>query len=168
LIFPISGYIYVNNLSIESLFINEYRASLGLSLAEETPFEGTIRENITFGNKNISDEEVYQTFKNIGLTDFLKQQTKGLNTILKPEGKQVANTISKKIVLARAIVKQPKLLILEDPLDHFNKEEAGKIISFLTNASQPWSLIVVSSNEGWKQKCNKFIVLKNGKIVNKQ
>ncbi len=163
---PTSGYIYVNNLSIESLFINEYRAHLGLSLAEETPFEGTLRENITFGNLKISDDAIYQAFKNIGLTEFLKEQPKGLNTVLKPEGKQIANTVAKKLVLARAIVKQPKLLILEDPLDHFQKEEATKIISFLTDAAQPWSLVVVSSRESWKEKCNKHIVLKNGNIVN--
>lgn len=160
-----SGYIYVNNLSIESLFINEYRAKLGLSLIEETPFEGTIRENITFGNRNITDESIYETFNRIGLTDFLKKQPKGLNTILKPEGKQMAHTIAKKIVLARAIIKQPKLLILEEPLDDFNKEEAIKIINFLTEANQPWSLIVVSNNISWKKKCNKHITLKNGEII---
>jgi ABC-type bacteriocin/lantibiotic exporter with double-glycine peptidase domain len=164
---PTSGNIYINNLSIESLLINEYRATLGLSIIEETPFEGTIRENITFGNKEITDEAIYSTFESIGLLEFLKQQPKGLNTVLKPEGKQIANNISKKIVLARAIVKVPKLLILEDALDHFNKEEATKIINYLAKESQPWSLIIVSNNSIWKQMCNKHIVLKNGNIDNK-
>ncbi len=165
LILPTSGYMYVNNLSVKSLFINEYRALLGLSLSEETPFEGTIRENVTFGNVDISDELIYETFKNLGLTDFLKQQPKGLNSILNPEGKQIAYTVTKKLVLARAIVKKPKLLILEDPLDQFQKQEAKKIIEFLTDKSQPWSLIVVSNNESWKHKCNKNITLKKGIIV---
>ncbi len=165
LILPTSGYMYVNNLSVKSLFINEYRALLGLSLSEETPFEGTIRENVTFGNIDISDELIYETFKNLGLTDFLKQQPKGLNSILNPEGKQIAYTVTKKLVLARAIVKKPKLLILEDPLDQFQKQEAKKIIEFLTDKSQPWSLIVVSNNESWKHKCNKSITLKKGIIV---
>ena len=164
---PTSGYIYVNNLSIESLFMSEYRSNLGLLLAIETPFEGSIRENITFGNKDISDESIYSTFESIGLTAFLKQQPQGLNTLLKPEGIQIANNITKKIILARAIVKQPKILILEDPLDHFNKVEAKKIVDFLTDASQPWSLVVVSNNASWKQKCNKHITLSNGNMVNK-
>ncbi len=165
-IMPSSGFIYVNNLSIESLFINKYRAHLGMSLSEETPFEGSIRENITFGNPDISDETIYETFKNIGLIDFLKQQPNGLDTILKPEGKQIAYTISKKIVLARAIVKNPKLLILEDPLDQFQKEEIKKIIGFLTKPKQPWSLVVVSNNDIWKKSCNKRIELKNGQMIN--
>ncbi|WP_298366795.1 ATP-binding cassette domain-containing protein [uncultured Lutibacter sp.] len=164
---PSAGYIFINNLSIESLNINKYRAQLGLSLSEETPFEGTIRENITFGNTEITDEEIYNTFDNLGLTNFLKQQPQGLNTFLKPEGKQIAYTVAKKIILARAIVKKPKLLILEDPLDQFNKNEADQIINFITNKLNPWSLIVVSNNESWNKKCNKKIILKNGNIINK-
>ena len=79
----------------------------------------------------------------------------------------MAYTISKKIVLARALVKQPKLLILEDPLDHFDKEEALEIIDLLTGPEQSWSLVVVSNNGLWEQKCNKQIVLKKGVIINK-
>ncbi|MDV7188306.1 ATP-binding cassette domain-containing protein [Lutibacter sp. TH_r2] len=164
---PTSGYIYVNNLSSESLLASDYRANLGMSLIDETPFEGTIRENITFGNTAISDETIYKTFDDIGLTKFLMHQPKGLNTVLKPQGKQLTNTISKKIVLARALVKQPKVLILEEPLDHFHKDVEDKIINFLTSPSQPWSLIVVSNNDNWKPKCNKQITLKRGEIINK-
>ncbi len=166
LIEPTSGNIYVNDLSLKGIYINDYRAHLGLSFSEETPFKGTIRENITFGDSSITDEEIYDTFQIIGLTDFLKQQPEGLNTYLKPEGKLVGYTIAKKIILARAIIKKPKLLILEDPLDQFEISEAEKIINYITDASQPWSLIIVSRNESWKEKCNKQITLKNGSITN--
>ena len=168
LISPSSGYVYVNNLSVQSLVKNEYRSNLGLSLSEESPFEGTLRENITFGNKDISDDTIYEVLASLNLTTFLQQQTKGLNTILKPEGKQMAYTISKKIILARALVKQPKLLILENPLDHFDKDEAKILIDLLANPKCPWSLVVVSNNGFWEEKCNKQIVLKNGVIINKQ
>jgi len=167
LISPTSGYIYVNNLSIQSLFKNEYRSNLGVALSEETPFEGTIRDNVTFGDKNITDETIYKVFESLGLTSFLQQQIKGLNTVLNPEGKQMAYTISKKIVLARVLVKQPKLLILEDPFDHFDKDEATQLIDLLANPNQAWSLVVVSNNGLWERKCNKQIVLKNGMIIKK-
>lgn len=163
---PTSGYIYVNDLSIESLFINKYRAHLGVALSEETPFEGTIRENIIFNNLTITDEDIYETFTQIGLTTFLKQQPQGLNTILKPEGKQIAETIAKKLVLARAIVKQPKVLILEDPLEQFHRDEAKEIMGYVSQPSQPWSLIVVSNNDMWKANCNTHIVLNKGAISN--
>ncbi|MCL5244520.1 ATP-binding cassette domain-containing protein [Cellulophaga sp. 20_2_10] len=164
--FPTEGYIHVNNLSIESLYINKYRAILGMSLFEETTFEGTIRENITFGDKDITDATIYNTFENLGLTPFLKQQPNGLNTMLIPEGKQISYTATKKLVLARAVVKQPKLLILENPLDLFDAQEATAIIDYLTLSAHSWSLVIVSNNKSWEKKCNKQITLKNGVVIN--
>lgn len=161
---PTSGHIYTNSISLSSLQINDYRSKLGLSLSEESPFEGTIRENVTFGNTEIKDEEIYNIFKIVGLSDFLKQQANGLNTIIKPEGKQIAYTLSKKIILARAILKKPQLLILEDPLDQFKNEETQKIIDFISAPERSWSLIVVSSNDLWKNKCNKRLLLEKGQL----
>jgi len=73
-------------------------------------------------------------------------------------------TIAKKIVLARAILKQPKVLILEDALDQFNVEETNTIIDFITDKNNPWTLIVVSGNKRWRQKCTQEITLENGEI----
>lgn len=163
---PTTGHIFVNDLSLKSLFINSYRTHLGMSLNEETPFKGSIRENITFGDTAISDEKIYEIFEVVGLTEFLKYQPKGLDTEIKPEGKLIGYTVAKKLILARAIIKNPKLLILEDPLDQFEKDEAKKIINFITDSSNPWSLIIISSNESWKEKCNKQLTLSKGSITN--
>lgn len=165
---PTSGSVYVNKFSMESLHLNYYRTHLGLSLSEETPFEGTIRENLAFGNENVSDETIFWALEKVGLTQFIKEQPKGLRSILNPEGKQISYNISKKIVLARAIIKKPKILILEDPLDQFNKDESDRIIDFLTDKSNPWALIVVSSNERWKTTCGGKITLEKGEIKDRK
>ena len=73
-------------------------------------------------------------------------------------------TIAKKIILARAIIKQPRIMILEDPLDQFNLEETTKIIRYLTDAKRPWALIVVSSKKSWKAQCEEIITLEKGEI----
>ncbi|GAA3582211.1 peptidase domain-containing ABC transporter [Snuella lapsa] len=161
---PTKGEVTVNNFALESLKLNHYRAHLGMSLSEETPFEGTIRENMAFGDNNISDEDILWAFEKVGLLEFLKEQPNGLNTIIYPEGKKLSYTIAKKLVLARAIVKKPKVLILEDALDQFNKEETNKIIDFLISPEHPWALVVVSSNERWQTHCNDIITLENGYI----
>jgi ABC-type bacteriocin/lantibiotic exporter with double-glycine peptidase domain len=161
---PTTGYIYVNNLSLSSLQLNHYRSQLGLSLSDETPFEGSIRDNLVFGNRDIKEEIIYEALDIVGLTQFLKEQSNGLQTVLYPEGKQMSYTIAKKIILARAIIKQPKILILEDPLDQFNLNETLKIISYLTDSKRPWALIVVSSKKSWKKKCTQIITLKKGEI----
>lgn len=161
-----AGQIYVNNASISSLNINHYRAQLGLSLTEETPFEGSIKENLTFGNTNITEEEIFNVLDKVGLINFIKEQPKGLQTILYPDGKQISHTVSKKIILARAIIKKPKVIILEDALDRFNLSETNSIIDYLTHKDRPWALVVVSGNNSWKSKCNKIIQLDKGEIKN--
>tara|TARA_B110000902_G_scaffold178076_1_gene201923 strand:+ start:1131 stop:2795 length:1665 start_codon:yes stop_codon:yes gene_type:complete len=161
---PTTGYIYVNNLSLSSLHLNHYRSQLGLSLSDETPFEGSIRDNLVFGNRDIKEDIIYEALDIVGLTQFLKEQSNGLQTVLYPEGKQMSYTIAKKIILARAIIKQPKILILEDPLDQFNLNETVKIISYLTDSKRPWALIVVSSKKSWKTKCTQIITLQKGEI----
>jgi len=163
---PTSGNIYINNTSISSINLNYYRSFLGQSLTEESPFEGTILENITFGNKSIPKEDVYWAIEKTGLTNFVKEQPQGLNTVIYPEGKQISHTITKKIVLARSIVEKPKLLLLKNPLDQFEEEETIKIINFLTDTSNPWALIVISDNEKWKRGCSRIITMENGQIIN--
>ncbi len=161
---PTLGNIYINNLSLNSIHLNHYRSQLGLSLSDETPFEGSIRNNLVFGNASVDDETIYEALEIVGLTAFLKEQAEGLETILYPEGKQMSYTIAKKIILARAIIKKPKIMILEDPLDQFNLEETQNIISYLTDAARPWALIVVSSKKSWRTKCNKTLTLEKGEI----
>ena len=162
---PTTGNIYINNLSLNSLNLNHYRSQLGLSLSEETPFEGTLRENLIFGVDKLKDQLIFEILEIVGLNQFLKEQPDGLETVIYPEGKQMSYTVAKKVILARAIIKQPKIMILEDPLDQFNLEETQRIIKYLTAPERPWSLIVVSSKKSWRTKCTQTITLEKGEII---
>ncbi len=168
LIEPTDGHIYVNNVELRGVNLNYYRSHLGQSLTEESPFEGTLLENITFGDDSILHEDVYWALEKVGLTKFVKEQPKGLKTIIYPEGKQISYSVSKKIVLARSIVKKPKLLILKDPLDQFDEAEVTRIMDFLTDSASPWALVVVSQNQKWVQRCGRIINIENGKIISEK
>ena len=164
---PTKGTVHLNEFLRENINLNYYRSHVGLSLSEELPFEGTFRENIIFNNPSITDDEIYKVIDHVGLRDFVKSLPKGLNTILYPEGKKISYTISKKIILARAIIKKPKLLILEDSLDQFEPKEVNSIINYLTDPGHNWALIVVSRNKQFEASCNQIIELEDGKIINK-
>lgn len=163
---PTRGNVFVNNNSISSINLNRYRAHLGQTLEEETPFEGTLYQNLTFGDSSITKAEIDWAIENVKLSEFVKHLPKGLNTVLRPEGKEMSYTVSKKIILARAILKKPKLLVLKEPLDHFDQKEASVIIDFLIDKKHSWSLIVVSQNSLWENKLDKIISLDNGQIIN--
>ena len=163
---PDQGDIFVNDVSLKSINLNYYRSHIGQSLTEESPFEGSILENITFGDKDISEKEVYWALEKTGLTKFVKEQPHGLKTMLYPEGRQIPYVISKKIVLARSIVRKPRLLILKDPLDQFDMEETREIMDFLSGKDRPWALVVISQNDDWKKHCTRIITMEKGKIIN--
>lgn len=165
LIKPSEGSLFINNLNSEGIYLNHYRSQLGLSLSEEYPFEGSLRENLSFGDPSISDEEIYKVLDKVGLSLFLKELPQGLNTVIYPEGKQISHTNSKKIVLARAILKKPQLLILEDALDQFSSSETKEIIDYLSDPKQQWTLVVVSSNQYWKTYANKVVNLNKGELA---
>lgn len=162
---PTKGRIFVNDESIQNIHLNNYRSCLGLSLAEETPFEGSIRENLTLKNNNITEQEINEAIAIVGLRDYLKETEKGLDTIIYPEGKQMSFTVAKKLILARAILKKPKVLVLEEPLEHFEVTEAKGIIKALTAPENPWALIVASFNKDWTGECTEVITLNNGEII---
>jgi ABC-type bacteriocin/lantibiotic exporter with double-glycine peptidase domain len=165
---PDSGAIYINNVSLQSIALNHYRSHVGQSLTEESPFEGSILENITFGDLSVKDEDVYWAMEKTGLTEFVKEQPKGLRTMLYPEGQQIPYVVSKKIVLARSIVRRPRLLILKDPLDQFNPVEAKQIMDFLSDKANPWALVVVSQNPNWVKLCTRIITMNEGEIIKEE
>lgn len=162
---PNQGNIFVNNVAISGINLREYRSLLGHALTEEYPFEGTILDNITFGNREIPMEDVYWALEKVGLTQFVKEQPLGLKTILYPEGKKIPDFISKKIVLARSIVIRPKLMILKDPLDQFDEIETERIMDFLADPSNGWALVVVSENPKWLGRCHKVVKMENGRLT---
>lgn len=164
---PTTGDIFINDRSLKSVHLNHYRSYIGQSLNEESPFEGTLRENITFGDSSISEKQIQWALEKTGLMNFIKSLDNGLQTIIYPEGRQIPYTISKKIVLARSIIRKPKLLILKDPLDHFSETEAEKLIQFLAGKEHPWTLLVVSQNPKWKQFCHNHIIVEKGSIIKK-
>ncbi len=166
LIKPSSGTIYVNGISLKNIDLNFYRSQLGQSLAEETVFEGTLLDNITFGDESISQAEIYEVLEKTGLKKFVRQQPNGLETIIYPEGLQLPQTVAKKIILARSLIRNPKLLILNDPLHQIDHDEKLRILNTIFSEANNMSVIVTSRDELWRERCDRRCTLVDGIIKN--
>ena len=162
---PTQGSLFINQDNLKAIQLTHYRLHLGMSLSDEAPFEGTLRENITFGNLKITAAQIREIIEIVGLSPFVKSQPLGLDTIIYPEGKRLSSTDTKKILLARAILKQPHVLLLEDPLDDLTLEETRRIIDYLCLPKHQWSIVVVSNNPYWEEKCYQTLTLSEGKII---
>ncbi|MFL9845526.1 peptidase domain-containing ABC transporter [Flavobacterium rhizosphaerae] len=165
---PENGDIYINDGSFKKLNKELYRSKIGTVIQGETTFDGTILENITFGDPTISEERLRWALDNVQLTPFIKSLPEGLDTHILPEGLQLSASNTQKIVLARNIIHKPNVLFLENPLDKIDITTANKIIDFLLSPENRWTVIVSSVNNYWKSKCERIIVMNNGKIVEDQ
>ncbi|MEM0541347.1 ATP-binding cassette domain-containing protein [Flavobacterium sp. j3] len=163
---PTSGAFYINDDTYQKIDLDQYRTHISTITTGETPFEGTILENITFKNKMIKQEEIKWAIDSVKLGDYIKSLPEGLETKIYPEGKQLSSSNAQKILLARSIINKPKILFYEDPLDKMDTYAAKEVIDFLTSSENKWTLIVSSKNSYWKEKCTRVITMENGKIIN--
>jgi ABC-type bacteriocin/lantibiotic exporter with double-glycine peptidase domain len=165
LIEPTSGAYFINDDTYLKIDKNQLRSHISVVMQEDTPFEGCILENITFMNPLVTNEQVKWAIDAVGLGEFIKSMPEGLDTKIVPEGKQLSSSNAQKILIARSIVTQPKVLLLEDPLNKMDTKIANEIIDFLVDSKHKWTLVVSSKNEYWKKQCSRVIELSNGKLI---
>lgn len=165
LIEPTSGSFYINDDTYRKIDLNQYRYHIGTIIHGETPFEGTIRENLTFNNPHISHEDLKWAIESVKLGSFIKSLPNGLDTKIITDGKQMSSSNAQKILLARSIINKPKILFYEDPLDKMDEKTATEIIDFIMNKKNNWTVIVSSKNDYWKQKSSRIITLNDGTII---
>ena len=160
-----SGSFFINDDTYRKIDLAQYRSQIGTITQGETPFEGTILENITFNNPLVSHDDIKWAIESVKLGTFIKTLKDGLDTKIFPDGRQLSSSNAQKILLARSIVSKPKILFFEDPLDKMDEEATKEIIDFITDAKNKWTVIVSSKNEYWKQRCSRRIKMKDGKII---
>ncbi len=165
LIQPTSGSFFINDDTFRKIDLTQYRSQISTITQGETPFEGTVLENITMNNPSISNADIKWAIESVQLGSFIKTLPNGLDTKIFPDGRQLSSSNAQKILLARSIVNNPKILFYEDPLDTMDEEASQEIINFLTDSSNPWTVIVSSKNNYWEEKCSRKITLNNGKII---
>ena len=164
LIQPTSGSFYINDDTFRKINLKQYRSQIGSIIHSETPFEGTILENITFKDTTIPFEDIKWAIDGVQLSSFIKSLPKGLDTRIFPEGKQLSSSNAQKILLARSIIHRPKILFYEDPTDSMDEKVANEIIDFITSDANKWTIVVSSKNPYWKTKCSRKITMQNGFI----
>lgn len=160
---PTSGSYFINDDTFRKIDLNQFRSQIGTIIKGETPFEGSILDNLTLGDKSISQEDIRWAVDAVQLSEFIKTLPDGIGTKIFPEGRQLSSSNKAKILMARSIIHKPKVLFYEDPTQSMDKDVANKIIDFITT-NKNWTLIVSSKNPYWKEKCDRNIFMEKGNI----
>jgi ABC-type bacteriocin/lantibiotic exporter with double-glycine peptidase domain len=159
------GGILLDNVPLKNYHSNSVRKNTGILLSLQDIFHGTILENITMGNGDISPNAIMGLSERIGLKNFLEEQHDGFDTMLDPVGKRLSRNIIQKILLLRALVNDPRLLLLEEPWSNLDENHRKSIQDYLLAHKGCTILIATTSDDEFVSKCDKVLYLKNGELV---
>ncbi len=160
-----TGSLLFNGLPKRNINLRSLRQRIGDLSSQEDLFKGSIRENITLGNPAISMQQLLQVVEQVGLSKFVQNAAQGIETELLPGGKNIPGSIVSKILIARAVIISPGLLVMEQPLANMNQRDKLLLSNFLTDKKHPWTLICASEDPLLASFCDRILVLDAGKVV---
>jgi len=157
------GGIMMDNVPMRNYQSDSVRSRTGILLSQQDIFHGTLLENITMGNATVSPASIMELSESIGLKDFMEQQEQGFQTQLDPVGKRLSRNVIQKILLLRALVNQPRLLLLEEPWTNLEPGNAQVIKSYLLNIKDS-TVLVATSDAAFISQCDLILYMEEGKL----
>ena len=159
------GMLKIDNTSIRHLNLEDLRDSIGYVPQDAFLFSDTIQNNIRFGKENASEEEVVEAAKNAAVHKNIIGFTKGYDTVLGERGITLSGGQKQRVSIARAIIKDPQILLFDDCLSAVDTETEEQILQNLLKISENKTTIMVSHRISSVKNANKIIVLEDGKII---
>ncbi|MCM4172063.1 ABC transporter ATP-binding protein [Arenibacter sp. TNZ] len=164
---PLSGTITVDDQDLSKVDLNSYRRNLGVVLQDEFLFEGTIRENIMFPRPNATEEEVLMAVKAAYVDEFTDRFEKGLDTLIGERGVKLSGGQRQRIAIARAVLANPKILILDEATSNLDTESEALIQKSLATLTEGRTTFVIAHRLSTIRKANQILVIENGRIAEK-
>lgn len=160
-----SGSVTFDDYSLRDLDRTHLRNFIGKNVSWDDIFEGTMLDNILVGKPSSDETTAISAIKLANLQDEINRLPLGLKTPILSSGKGYSKTFIQKLILARCLAKDPRLLILNDYFGDFPKNERLQLIQMLTQDDKDWTLIVVSNDPIIMAACDRVIYMKDGKIL---
>ncbi len=158
------GAILVDDIPVGNYQLDSLRAQTGVLLGQQDIFNGTLLENITLGNEQISLEAVRKSALQSGLLDFVSTLKDGFDTPLDPTGRRLPRSVAQKILMARALAGQPRLLLLEEPWMNVKDQQRQELINTLLGLPDT-TVVVVTNDQEYTDRCDKVFVLDENGIL---
>jgi ABC-type multidrug transport system fused ATPase/permease subunit len=162
---PESGTITIDGNDISKVNLNSYRKNLGVVLQDEFLFEGSIRKNILFPRPNATEEELQAAVKAAYVDEFTNRFDDGLETLIGERGVKLSGGQRQRIAIARAILANPKILILDEATSNLDTESEALIQKSLATLTEGRTTFVIAHRLSTIRKANQILVIENGKIA---
>ena len=161
----LSGSIKIDGKDIKELKINSLRSLMGIVTQETFLFDDSVKANIAYGVENISDDKIKDAAIAANAHEFIKELPDGYNTIIGERGVSLSGGQKQRIAIARAIVKNPPILILDEATSSLDSESEKHVQSAIENLMSERTVFVIAHRLSTVHNANKILVLENGQIV---
>ena len=162
---PTIGKIFLDGNDIKKINLNELRTNIGYVPQSTFLFSDSIINNIKFGKLDASLDEVKKSVKIACLTKDIELFKEKYNTLLGERGVNLSGGQKQRLAIARAIIKKPEILILDDSLSAVDTETEEKILSSLNDITKKMTVIIATHRVSSAKTCDKILVLKNGSVL---
>jgi ABC-type bacteriocin/lantibiotic exporter with double-glycine peptidase domain len=160
------GAISYNGVSQKDIDLKHMHDAIERNISSDGIFDGTLLENITMGRSNVHLQDVYWILDKLNMSETIGKLPEGLNTQMISTGRKFSTSFATKIAIARCLVNKPKFVMLSNCFEHLDKNERLKLMAFLTDKSNSWTLLVISNDPIVLSACDREMVLERGRIVN--
>lgn len=141
------------------------RRMIGYVPQDHVLFSRSVRENIAFGKKEATDEEIMTSIRNASFEDDLKKMERGLDTLIGEKGMSISGGQKQRISIARALIKDPQILILDDSLSAVDAKTEQNIIKNIQKVRKNKTTIITTHRLSAVKQADEIIVMDNGKII---
>lgn len=162
---PQSGKIRIDGKDLSKVDLNSFRQYLGVVLQDDFLFEGTIRENILFPRPSASEEELISAVKAAYVDEFTDRFDDGLDTLIGERGIKLSGGQRQRIAIARAVLANPRILILDEATSNLDTESEALIQKSLAKLTEGRTTFVIAHRLSTIRKANQILVIENGIIA---
>ena len=162
---PESGTITIDGQDLSKVKLSSFRQHLGVVLQDEFLFEGTIRENIMFPRPNATETQLQHAVKAAYVNEFTDRFDDGLETLIGERGVKLSGGQRQRIAIARAILADPKIIILDEATSNLDTESEGLIQKSLSELTNDRTTIVIAHRLSTIKKADQILVIENGRIA---
>lgn len=159
------GYVKIDNKDVRDYSLKNLRAGIGMVLQHNRLFRGTIRSNLLWGNKEATDEEIYEALRIAQMEEHVKNMKDGLDSKVEQRGTNFSGGQKQRLTIARALVKKPKILILDDSVSALDATTEKNLREALRREMKDTTIFVITQRISSCKEADKILVIDDGTIV---
>ncbi len=162
---PEKGKVTLDGIDLSKVNLSSYRSRLGVVLQDDFLYEGTIRENILFARAKATEEELLEAVKGAYVNEFTDRFDEGLDTVIGERGVKLSGGQRQRISIARALLADPKIIILDEATSNLDTESESYIQKSLSILMKNRTTFVIAHRLSTIQKADQILVIEDGNIV---